>query len=101
MTCHSNELTLPTVTDVGSLCYPLPVWPLTSALVQRTARRGRAGRYDPLISATAWQCQRIGAQHGAIPIATYYVSRARAAEKEGLATLKDFLCLSFSFFLPL
>ena len=50
MTCHSRELTSPTVTDVWSLCCLLPIGPLTSTLVHCVTRRDGMGHHDPLIT---------------------------------------------------
>ena len=44
--------------------------------------------------------QRTCAQRGAIPVTACHVNRARTEEKEDPTSLKDFLCLWFSSFLP-
>ena len=94
-------LTSPTVTDVWSLCCLLPVWLLISTLVHRAAHRGGVGRYDPLTTPGHGIIRRTGAQRGAVPVTTGRVSEAHTKERKGLATLKDFLSLSFFSFLPL
>ena len=43
-----RKLASSTVTDIRLLCCLLPVWPLISTLIRRVARRGGAGRDDPL-----------------------------------------------------
>ena len=70
-------------------------------LVHYATRWGGVGRYDLLTMAGHGIIKWIGAQHGAVPVTTCYVYGTRAKEKEGPVTLKDFLCLSFSCFLPL
>ena len=47
-----------------------------------------------------YQDQRTCTQRGSIPGTACHVSGARTEEKEDPAPLKNFLCLSFSFFLP-
>ena len=49
-----------------------------------------------------WPCQGqwTYARRGAVPTTACHISEARTEEKEEPVSLKDFLCLSFSYFLP-
>ena len=106
-----KKLASPTVMEVQSLCCLLSIWSMISTLVCHAAHQGGMGCDNPLTMpghriisghvlnvALSWSadmrptwgcpCHRLPCQRGP------------HGGKEGPATLKDFLCLSFSFFLP-
>jgi len=106
-----SKLASSIVTDVWSLCCLLPVWSLISTLVCHTAHCGGMGHDNSLTmlghgvisghtlnavlsgsadirSAWSYPCHRLPCQW------------ARIEEKEDPTSLKDFLCLWFSSFLP-
>ena len=56
--------------------------------------------HDPLTTPGHGVIKRAGARRGAVSVTTGHVSGARTKEKKGPTTLKDFLSLSFSSFLP-
>ena len=94
VTCHSRELTSPTVTDAWSLCCLLPVQPLTIMLVRRVARRDGMGRHDPL---TTPRCGINGEQapgNGAVPVTICSVGGTRIKEKKGPVVLEAFISLA-------
>ena len=87
----------------GRVVTMLPTPCMAADLHAGSPRRplGQNGTSQPADNAGAWHQQRIGARHGAISITICSVSGTRIKEKKGPATLKDFLSLSFSSFLPL